>query len=113
MRCTPLPFVLAASLLLPLPASGENDPAGTTKALQRAVAAWQATDLDAGAFRAYALWQTCARTPQWRAAATGDHVADQSELEQVWREDRATARDLADARASYQALVDEASGALD
>jgi methyl-accepting chemotaxis protein-like sensor len=41
---------------------------------------------------------------------TGDQVADQSELEQVWREDRATARDLADARASYQALVDEASG---
>lgn len=69
MRCTPLPVLLAVSLLLPTPASGEEDLAGTTKALQRTVAAWRATELDVGAFRAYALWQTCARTPAWRAAA--------------------------------------------
>lgn len=44
---------------------------------------------------------------------TGELIADQSELEQVWREDRATARDLADARARYQALVDEGSAEID
>jgi hypothetical protein len=35
--------------------------------------------------------------------STGERVADQAELEQVWREDRASARKLAEARASYRA----------
>lgn len=35
---------------------------------------------------------------------TGETRADQTELEQVWREDRAAARGLADARARYRAL---------
>ena len=37
---------------------------------------------------------------------TGEARADQTELEQVWREDRASARVLADARARYRALND-------
>ena len=39
--------------------------------------------------------------------ATGQQVADQAELEQVWREDQASARNLAQARASYRALEQE------
>lgn len=39
--------------------------------------------------------------------ATGQKVADQAQLEQVWREDQASARNLAQARASYRALEAE------
>ncbi|MGE0709472.1 MAG: methyl-accepting chemotaxis protein [Planctomycetota bacterium] len=40
---------------------------------------------------------------------SGERVADQAELEQVWRADRASARALAEARASYRAQGKEPS----
>ena len=38
------------------------------------------------------------------AHQTNESVAEQSELEQVWREDRAAAKSLAEARARYQSF---------